>query len=105
MATLSMESMVMRNSNICIVGSNPALRWTAFFCVVLSCVGRGLEMGRYPVERVLPKRLKGFITSEVHSESGEITRTNRETNNYESVGFIFYMHPPKLKVMLSLCLK
>jgi hypothetical protein len=39
------------------------------FCVVLSCVGRGLAVGCSPVQVVLPKYLKGFIVSEVNSES------------------------------------
>jgi len=42
---------------------------SAFFCVVLSCQGRGLEMGRSPAQGVPPRRLKGFIVSEVISDS------------------------------------
>jgi hypothetical protein len=41
---------------------------STFFYVVLSCVGRGLQMGRFPLEGVLPKCLNGFRISEVDSE-------------------------------------
>jgi hypothetical protein len=44
---------------------------TAFFCFVLSCVGRGLAMGRFPVQKVLSKYLKGFIVSKENSELKE----------------------------------
>jgi hypothetical protein len=45
---------------------------SAFFCVLLSCVGTDLEMGRSPIQRVLAKCLDGFMVSEVHSESGQV---------------------------------
>jgi len=38
----------------------------AFFLVVLSRVGRGLAMGRSPVQGDLPKILKVFVASEVN---------------------------------------
>jgi len=38
-----------------------------FFRIVLSCVGRGLAMGRFPFKGVLLKRVKGFIVSGVNS--------------------------------------
>jgi len=38
---------------------------SAFFCVVLSCVGRGLAMGRSPTQGVLSKYLKGFRVPEL----------------------------------------
>jgi hypothetical protein len=42
---------------------------SVFFCVVvLSRVGRGLAMGRRPVQGVLPKGLSGFMVSEVGCE-------------------------------------
>jgi hypothetical protein len=39
-----------------------------FFCVVLSCLGRGLMMGQSHVQGVLPKYLNGFVAAEVNSE-------------------------------------
>jgi hypothetical protein len=50
-------------SNSGIVDSNPAGGMSAFFCVVLSCVGRRLTVDRSIVEGVLSKCLKGFIVS------------------------------------------
>jgi hypothetical protein len=54
-------------SNNGILGSNPA-RGMDVYPRFLSCVGRGLAVGRSPVKRVLPKRLKEFIVSEVKFE-------------------------------------
>jgi hypothetical protein len=45
---------------------------SAFFCVVLSCVRRGLVMDRSPIQGVLRKCLNGFIVSEVSSESEQV---------------------------------
>jgi len=47
-----------------------------FLCVVLSCVGRGLPMGRSPVQRVLPKSLNGLIVLEVNSEPEQVSVLN-----------------------------
>jgi hypothetical protein len=44
---------------------------SAFFCIVLPCVNRGLPMGWSPVRGVLPKCLNGFTVKEVNSESEE----------------------------------
>jgi hypothetical protein len=49
---------------------------STFFCVVLSCAGGGLKMGRSPVQRVLPKCLDGFVVSEVSSESEQAIGPN-----------------------------
>jgi hypothetical protein len=46
-------------------------RMIAFYCVVLSCVGRGLAMGRSVCPEVLPKCLNGFTVSEVNSETDQ----------------------------------
>jgi hypothetical protein len=34
---------------------------SALFCVVMSCVSREVVRGRFQVQGILPKRLKGFI--------------------------------------------
>jgi hypothetical protein len=47
-----------------------------FFCVVLSCVGRGFAMGLSPVQGVLPECLKGFTASEHKCESEQATGPN-----------------------------
>jgi len=49
------------------------------FCVMLSCVGRRLAMGRSPVQKVIPKCLHGFKVSELISESGQSRRRNPRT--------------------------
>jgi hypothetical protein len=49
----------------------------AFLYVVLSCVGKGLEMGRSPIQGVLPKCPKRFIASELNFESEQAMK--RET--------------------------
>jgi hypothetical protein len=54
---------------------------SAFFCVVLSCVGRGLAMHRSPIQGDLEKCLNGFIFSEVSSELEQARGPNRETHN------------------------
>jgi hypothetical protein len=46
------------------------------FCAVLSSVGRDFAMGRSAVQEVLSKCLKGFIVSEVNSESEQTRRPN-----------------------------
>jgi hypothetical protein len=46
------------------------------FCVVLSCVNRGLAVGRSPIQGVLPKYQKGFNVPEVHSESEQVRELN-----------------------------
>jgi hypothetical protein len=40
---------------------------SAFFCVVLSCVGRGLATDRFNVQGDLPRCLNGFTVSEINS--------------------------------------
>jgi hypothetical protein len=57
MAARSKDRTVFGRSNIGIAGSNPAQGMDVcprFFCVVLSCVGRGLVSGWSPVQGVLP---------------------------------------------------
>jgi hypothetical protein len=53
---------------------------STFFCIVLpSCVGRGLAMGRYPVQRAPPPHRmskKSFIASEINSELEKTTGPN-----------------------------
>jgi hypothetical protein len=44
---------------------------SAFFCVVLSCEGKDLAMGRSPVQGHLPKCLNGFVVSEFNPEFEE----------------------------------
>jgi len=39
-----------------------------FFCIVLSCVDKGLAMNRFSIKGVLLKCLNSFIVSEVKSE-------------------------------------
>jgi hypothetical protein len=65
---------------------------SAFFCVVLSCVGLGLAMGWSPVQGVLPKWLNGFIVSEVNSQPEQ----TRELNPWNkqllvALGIILYL--------------
>jgi hypothetical protein len=61
-----------------VCSSNPArgMNVCAFFCVVLSCVGRGLAKGRTPVQRDLPKYLNGFIVSEANTEQEQARGPN-----------------------------
>jgi hypothetical protein len=40
---------------------------SAFYCVVLSCVGRGLAVGRFAIHRILPKCLERFRVARVNS--------------------------------------
>jgi len=47
-----------------------------YFCVVLSCVGTGLAIGQSPVQGFLPKRLNGFVVSEVNSDSEQASGPN-----------------------------
>jgi len=42
--------------------------WVCPFCAMLSWVGEGLAMVRFPVQGVLPKCPIGFIVSEVNSD-------------------------------------
>lgn len=42
---------------------------SAILCVVMSCAGTDLTMGRSSVQEVLPKRQNVFIISEVNSQS------------------------------------
>jgi hypothetical protein len=59
MTERSKASTVYDRSNIGIAGSNPAsgMDVCLCFCVVLSCVGRGLASGWSPGQGVLPKCL------------------------------------------------
>jgi hypothetical protein len=71
-AARSKAPVVLDHSNTRIVGSSPTRSsdvMSAFFCVMLSCVDRGLGVSRSPVEGVLPICLNGFMVSEVNSES------------------------------------
>jgi hypothetical protein len=49
---------------------------SVFFCVVLSCVGRGPAMDRSPVQGVPPKCLNGFIVLESNSDLEQATGPN-----------------------------
>jgi len=76
--------MVMDGSNTGIVGLNPdrgmdVYPRRVFLCCAV-CVGRGLAMGRFPVQGVLQKCLKGFIVSEVNCESEQANGLNHETH-------------------------
>jgi hypothetical protein len=42
---------------------------SATLCVVLPCVGEDHALGRSPVQGILTKCLKGFVVSEVNSDS------------------------------------
>jgi hypothetical protein len=72
------------------LGSNPATGMDTclhFLCVVLFCVGRGLTMGRSPVQGVLQTCLKGFIVSKCFSDSEQARGPNpvnpkKEKKNY-----------------------
>jgi hypothetical protein len=55
MAERSEARTVFARSNAGIMGSNPTQgSVSAFFCVVLPCVGTGLVSGRSPIQGVLP---------------------------------------------------
>jgi hypothetical protein len=63
MAARSEARIVFSSSNTGIVGSNTIRGmdvYPRFFCVMLSCVGRGLASGRSPVKGVLPNALVSF---------------------------------------------
>jgi len=49
---------------------------STFFCVVLSCVGRDLAMGRSPIQGVVLKCQNGFLGSEVKSELEQARGSN-----------------------------
>jgi hypothetical protein len=49
---------------------------SAFFCVVLPFVGWGSAIGQSPFQRILPKRLNGFIISKVKSHSQQDRGSN-----------------------------
>jgi len=48
----------------------------AFSCFGLSCVGRGLVVDRFHEQGFLPDCLKGFMVSEVNSESEQARGQN-----------------------------
>jgi hypothetical protein len=83
-AAWSKVGMVLDRSNIGIMGlilASGTVHMSAIFCVVLSWVHRSLAMGRSPVQGILPKYLKGFTVSKVHSESEQAEVLSRETYN------------------------
>jgi hypothetical protein len=49
---------------------------STFFCVVLSCTGGVLPMGRSPVQGTLPKCLTELVVSEVNYEPEQARRPN-----------------------------
>jgi hypothetical protein len=49
---------------------------SVFFSVFLFCVDRDLAMGRSPVQGIVLKYLKGFILSDVNSESEQTRAPN-----------------------------
>jgi len=59
----------------------------AIFSALVSYEGRGLEMGRSPVQGIFPKCLRGFILSEVNSEPVQARGPNplkvNSSNKYE----------------------
>jgi len=53
---------------------------STFLYVMVACVGRGLEIGRSTVQRVLQKYLNKFIVSEVNSGSKRVRRLSPWNN-------------------------
>jgi hypothetical protein len=49
---------------------------SAYFCVVPSYTGRGLAMGRSPIQGVVLKCQNGFLGSEVKSELEQARGSN-----------------------------
>jgi len=54
-----------------------------FFCVVLSCVGRGPVMGRYSVQEVLTKCIKYSLFQKLILERNRPEGEIRETYEYK----------------------
>jgi hypothetical protein len=82
MVSRSKPRMVLDRSNTEIMGSNPARGMNASPRLsVLSCLGTGVAMDRCPVQGVLPKYLKKYSVSEVHSESEQDRGPKHETYN------------------------
>jgi hypothetical protein len=81
-------------------GRVPLEAWptSASFCVVLSCVGRGLAVGRSPLQGTLPICLIGFIVSEVNSESEQPRGPNLWSVQQQEP------HNIGVKAKVSLCL-
>jgi len=63
---------------------------STFFYVVLPCVCRGLEMGRSPIQRDLPKCLNRFTVSELNSESKPARGPIRDSYNSNGGVASFY---------------
>jgi hypothetical protein len=49
---------------------------STFSCVVLSCVGKDVATGRFPIQGALTKCLKRFMVSEVNCESDQARDSN-----------------------------
>jgi hypothetical protein len=49
-----------------------------FFCVVLSCVGRGLASGRSPVQGVLPTVQQIHKFQKINSEPEQAKRSSKD---------------------------
>jgi hypothetical protein len=60
---------------------------SAFFCVVLSCVGRGLVSGRFPVQGVLKKQIHNFQKSNSESEQARGPNPNLLSTSMFVVSF------------------
>jgi hypothetical protein len=69
----------------------------AFFSVILSFVRGGFAGGRCPVQRVLPKCVKGFTFSEVISELEEVR------NWYFNYCFIYTRAISKVRGLTAVC--
>lgn len=49
---------------------------SAFSSVELSCLGTGCATCQFPIKRVVPRFLKGFMFSEINSESKDASGTS-----------------------------
>jgi len=61
---------------------------SSFFYFMQSCLGTGTATGRFPIQGILPKCLKGFIVSEVNSESEQARDRICKIYNYKMKSFI-----------------
>jgi hypothetical protein len=71
---------------------------TVFYCVMLSCVGRDLAVGRSPVQGVQSKLFNVFRILEVNSEMEKV-RGTKSPNVKQCAA-----HSNKIKIKLSVCL-
>jgi hypothetical protein len=80
---LSEASTVFGHSNVQIAGSNPArgMDVCLYFCVVLSCVGRGFASGRSPVQGV-PQNVYRFTSKNPSTPQGKRGRLRKTGRKY-----------------------